>query len=37
MEILIQFIFYIQLAEELYFTVGGQNIPFGASPQASIS
>lgn len=37
MEILIQFIFYIQLGEELYFTVGAQNIPFGASPQASIS
>ncbi|TQE08022.1 hypothetical protein C1H46_006296 [Malus baccata] len=26
---------HVKLGEELYFTVGGQNIPFGASPQAS--
>lgn len=26
---------HLQLGEELWFTVGGQHIPFGASPQAS--
>ncbi|TQD74760.1 hypothetical protein C1H46_039709 [Malus baccata] len=26
---------HVKLGEELYFNVGGQNIPFGASPQAS--
>lgn len=25
--------FFVQLGEELWFTVGGQHIPFGASPQ----
>lgn len=28
-----RFPFIFQLGEELWFTVGGQHIPFGASPQ----
>jgi len=26
-------LYYFQLGEELWFTIGGQHIPFGASPQ----
>jgi hypothetical protein len=26
-------LYYFQLGEELWFTIGGQRIPFGASPQ----